>query len=215
MKNRFYFGSLLFCLSIGLTTASHAQQEFTLTTSPTNITSAQAVINLPQLNGNPHAIILAIPQGNTKALNQNPVGVWYYSGKWYVFNSNFAPMLIGLTYKIQYYLNEGPTEFLHLVTQANLIAGESYIDHPALNDKPAVQFSIMQNHSPDIRGGSWRNPHEAKAVYNIATGRWYLKNINTQPLQKGCAYNIVMAGVSTTPTSPTPVNPANPANPTP
>lgn len=182
-----------------LTLSSHAQQEFTLTTSGANITSSQALINLPELNGNAYAIINVIPQGNTSSLNTNPLGVWYYSGKWYVFNSNFNPMLPGLIYKIQYFLMEGPNQFLHLVTQANLGAEGSYIDNPALNNKPNAQFSIMQNHSPDIRAGSWRNPNEAKTGYNASAGKWYITNVNGQPIQKGCAYNIIIGTGTTTP----------------
>ena len=193
MKQYLHFKTIVCCLFIGITIKSHAQQEFTLTTSPANITSAQALINLPELNGNPNAIILGIPQGNTATLNTHPLGVWYYTGRWYLFNTDFMPMLPGLTYKIQYFLSPGTNQFLHLVTQQNLGAEGSYIDNPALNNKPNVQLSIFQNHSPDIRAGSWRNPNEAKTGYNATSGRWYITNKNGQPLQKGCAYNIVVS----------------------
>ncbi len=193
MKQHLYIKTIVCCLFIGIAIKSHAQQEFTLTTTPANITSAQALINLPELNGNANAIILGIPQGNTATLNTHPLGVWYYSGRWYLFNTDFLPMLVGLTYKIQYFLSPGTNQFLHLVTQQNLGAEGTYIDNPALNNKPNVQFSIFQNHSPEIRAGSWRNPNEAKAGYNTTSGRWYITNINGQPLQKGCAYNIVVS----------------------
>jgi hypothetical protein len=200
MKPRMINRKLLLVLFTGIIAlTSHAQQEFTLTTSGANITSSQALINLPELNGNPNAIINVIPQGTTSSVNTNPLGVWYYTGRWYVFNTNFNPMLPGLIYKIQYFLMEGPNQFLHLVTQANLGAEGSYIDNPALNNKPNVQFSIMQNHSPDMRAGSWRNPNAAKTGYNIASGKWYITNVNGQPIQKGCAYNIIIGTGTTTP----------------
>jgi hypothetical protein len=191
-----YLKLFLPALFLLIASHSHAQQEFTLTTSGANITSSQALINLPELNGNPYAIINVIPQGTTSSQNSNPLGVWYYTGKWYVFNSNFNPMVVGLIYKVQYFLMEGPNQFLHLVTQTNLGAEGSYIDNPALNNKPNVQFSIMQNHSPDIRAGSWRNPNEAKKGYNASSGKWYITNVNGQPIQKGCAYNIVVSSAS-------------------
>jgi hypothetical protein len=203
-----YHKVLLAIFTSVIVLCSHAQQEFTLTTSAANITSAQAVINLPELNGNPAAIIMATPQGNTKTLNPNPLGVWYYSGKWYVFNSNFAPMLVGLTYKIQYYINAGTNQFLHLVTQQNLGADGSYIDNPAINNKPNAQFSIIQNHAPTIRSGPWLNPNEAKTGYNAGSGKWYITNINGQALMKGCAYNIVVSAGSGS-SGPDPNNPAS------
>jgi hypothetical protein len=198
---------LVAILSGAISLSSHAQQEFTLTTSAANITSAQALINLPDLNGNPDAIIVATPQGNTASLNTHPPGVWYYSGKWYLFNTDFAPMLAGLTYKVNYFLAPGTNGFLHLVTQQNLGAEGSYIDNPALNNKPNAQFAILQNHSPDTRAGSWRNPNAAKTGYNIASGKWYITNVNGQPLQKGCAYNIFI----NTGGSGQPPNPGDPA----
>jgi hypothetical protein len=200
MKPGIVYHKLLLAFFTGVITLTcHAQQEFTLTTSGANITSSQALINLPELNGNPNAIINAIPQGTTNSVNTNPLGVWYYTGRWYVFNTNFNPMLPGLIYKIQYFLMEGPNQFLHLVSQANLGAEGSYIDNPALNNKPNVQFSIMQNHSPDMRAGSWRNPNEAKTGYNASSGKWYITNVNGQPIQKGCAYNIIIGTGTSTP----------------
>ncbi|HWR32412.1 MAG TPA: hypothetical protein VN451_02720 [Chitinophagaceae bacterium] len=170
-----------------------AQQEFTLTTSAANISSAKALIDLPGLTGNTNAIIIATPLGNTKTSNPHPTGAWYYSGKWNIFNCDFAPMPVGMTYKVQYFLAPGANQFLHLVTQGSLGAEGSYIDNPALNNKPNAQFTIFPNHSPETRAGSWLNPHEAKAAYNASNGKWYITNINGQPLLKGCAYNIVIS----------------------
>lgn len=196
MKKNLNIKTILFCLCIASGINSQAQLEFTLNTVPANITSSQALINLPALNGNPDAIIVATPQGNTATSNTHPLGAWYYSGKWYLFNTDFAPMLPGLSYKIQYFLTPGTNQFLHLVTQQNLGAEGSYIDNPALNNKPNAQFAILQNHSPDIRAGSWRNPNAAKTGYNTASGKWYITNVNGQPIQKGCAYNIMVSSAS-------------------
>ena len=171
---------------------SYAQQEFTLTTSAANIISAKALIDLPGLTGDTAAIIVATPLGNTKASNPNPIGAWYYSGKWNIFNSNFAPMPVGLTYKIQYFLARGPNQFLHMVTPLNLGSEGTYIDNPALNNNPNAQFSFLQNHSPDVRTGSWLNAFEEKVGYSTAAGKWYITNIGGQAIQKGCFYNIVV-----------------------
>lgn len=212
MKQQLRLTTILFCFFIALV-KSYAQQEFTLTTSPANITSAQALINLPELNGNPSAVIAAFPVGNTGTLNTHPLGVWYYSGKWYLFNSDFSPMVVGLIYKIRYFLAPGTNQFLHAVTQQNLGAQGSYIDNPELNNKPNAQFTIFQNHSPEIRPGSWRNPNEAKAAYNTSSGKWYITNINGQPMQKGCAYNIVVsAGTGSTGSDPSNTSSAGSCN---
>ncbi|MBL0274120.1 MAG: hypothetical protein IPQ06_13875 [Chitinophagaceae bacterium] len=110
-------------------------------------------------------------------------------------------MPVGLTYKVQYFLTPGANQFLHLVTQQNLGAEGSYIDNPALNNKPNAQFSIFPNHSPDTRAGSWLNPYEAKTGYSSSAGRWFITNTGGQAILKGCAYNIVISstGISTLP----------------
>ena len=191
----------LAALLILTATGSHAQQEYTLTTTTANISSAKALIDLPGLSGKTDAIIIATPLGNTKTMNTHPIGAWYYSGKWNIFNCDFAPMPVGLNYKVQYFLTPGANQFLHLVTQQNLGAEGSYIDNPALNNKPNAQFSIFQNHSPNTRAGSWLNPYEAKTGYSSSAGRWFITNTGGQAILKGCAYNIVISstGISTLP----------------
>ena len=174
MKKQFQAIKLFFPVFFIITALnSHAQQEFTLTTSTSNIISAKALIDLPGLTGNPDAIIIATQLANSTTSNTNPVGAWYYSGKWNIFNTNFAAMSVGLSYKVQYFLAPGPNAFLHLVTLQNLGTDGSYIDNPALNNKPNVQFTIFQNHSPDIRTGSWLNPYHAIKAYSAAAGKWW------------------------------------------
>lgn len=192
MKQYLHFKTILFCLLISLAINSHAQQEYTLNTTPANLYATKALIDLPGLTGNPDAIIIGIPLGNTKTANNHPIGAWYYSGKWYVFNSDHAVMNTGLSFKVQYTISPGPDQFLHLVTQQSLGAEGTYIDNPALNNKPNVQFAIFQNHSPEIRMGSWLNQHEAKTGYSATSGKWFITNVNGQPIQKGAAYNIMI-----------------------
>lgn len=203
MKLKIIYRKLLLAIFIGVIALnSHAQLEYTLTTTAANTVSSRSLIDVPGLTGNPNAIIIATPLGNTKTMNPHPTGAWYYSGKWNIFNCNHAVMPLGLTYKVQYFLTAGPNQFLHLVTLQNLGSEGSYIDNPALNNKPNVQFTILPNHSPEVRAGSWLNSSEAKAAYNTSTGRWYITNIGGQQMQKGCAYNIVVGATGSTGSDP-------------
>jgi len=47
---------------------------------------------MPGLSGNPLAIIVATPLGDTELLNPNPLGAWYYAEKWNINNTNGAVM---------------------------------------------------------------------------------------------------------------------------
>ena len=82
MKLRF-----ILCLIIPLVLPARAlAQELTSTATSANTVSSKTLIDLPGLTGNPMAIIVATPVGNTAQLNTHPVGAWYYSGKWNIFN---------------------------------------------------------------------------------------------------------------------------------
>ena len=110
--------SLMFVLA-GAVSGGYAQ-ELTLTTTNANTVSSKSSIDLPGLTGNPLAIIVAMPLGNTELLNTHPIGAWYYSGKWNIFNSDHAVMPIGAKYKVEFVLTPDATHFMHLVTQQNL-----------------------------------------------------------------------------------------------
>lgn len=168
-------------------------QEFTLRTSASNVISSKASIARPGLDGNPEAIIVATPVGDTARSNPHPIGAWYYNGKWNIFNTDHAAMPSGLVYKVQAFAEPGPNRFLHVVTYDNLSAASSYIDNPAINGNPNVQLVILQNHAPDARAYNL-NANEARATYNAASGKWSIANVNGKPLYPNTAYNVYVAG---------------------
>lgn len=195
------FAASFFCVTAGFA------QEVSHKTTAKNTMSSKSTIDAPGLEGNPLAIIVATPTGDTERLNTNPIGAWYYGGKWNIFNSNHLVMPLGATYTIKYFLRPGSNEFLHVVTKENLTANRSYINNDALNGRPDAQFQILQNHSPDFRPPPYLNPYKAAAAYSTTEGRWYIANINGEPLYRNTAYNIVVsnsgAAVSTNTRPPT------------
>ncbi len=207
-KAKITFGLLII---LGLA-ASTSAQEFTLTTTNANLTSSRASVDMPGLTGNPLAIIVATPVGNTAMLNPHPIGAWYYSGKWNIFNTDHAVMPVGAKYKVRFFLQPGPNQFMHLVTKENLGAEGSYIDNPALNNNPGAQLQILENYAPEVRTPYYLNRFEAKAGYSSAAGRWYIANINGEPIGRGTVYNIVI-GAAVANTGPTaPAGPQIPKN---
>jgi len=106
-------------------------QEFTFTTSTTNITAAMARLDVPGLAHNLQAIIVATPLGTTQTSNQHAIGAWFYNDKWYIFNSDNVTLTVGLTFKVEVFLTPGANQFLHIITNSNLSGGSSYIDNPA------------------------------------------------------------------------------------
>jgi hypothetical protein len=180
----------LFAL-ISLSAVNGYGQEFTLTTTARNTVSSKATIEVPALSGNPDAVIIATPLGDSETRNPHTIGAWYYSGKWNIFNTDHANLAEGLTYKVQYFLRRDANHFVHVMTKANITGSGSVIDSPALNGNPNAQFTIFQNHAPDDRTGSL-NKHAAAAEYDAAGGKWFIKNVNGERLFPDTAYNIVV-----------------------
>ena len=210
MKARF---SLVLFIVLTLTASnSFAQQELTLTTTKENLISSKATIDMPGLSGNPDAIIVATPLGDTLKMNPHPIGAWYYNGKWNIFNTDHATMPVGVKFKVQVFLKPDANHFLHTVTKENLIGDISYIDNPALNNNPNAQVVIFQNHSSENRAAAL-NKYEAKAEYDQTAGKWTIKNVNGKRMYPDTAYNIVVASTGTVAANPSlPI--ATPYNPT-
>ena len=196
MKNKFQHLKLFLPALLIITALSSYAQEFTLTTTSANVSGYRALIDLPGLSGDPVAIILVTPLGNTATLNPHPIGAYYNQAKWWIINLDQKAIIPGLTYKVQYYLNPGPNQFLHLITIKNMGRDGSYIANPALNNNPNAQFKIFQNWAPEVRAGG-NNRYETKVGYSSAAGRWYITNVNNERLEVPSAYNIVITGGGT------------------
>ena len=183
---------LLLLVVIGSSVTRSSAQDFTLTTSATNIVSSKASIDRPGIAGNPLAIIVATPIGDTAKNNPHAIGAWYYKDRWNIFNTDHAVMPVNARYKIEYFPTPDANHFLYIVTASNLGDDGSYLDNPALNGNPNAVFKILQNYVPDNRAGYSLNPNEAKAMYNSASGKWYIANVNGKFLLPNTAYSVVI-----------------------
>ena len=77
-----------------------APAAFVHTVTSTSCGSSQcSVIDNPATNGNPTAIVM-VTQLWTSVYNAHPVGVYYTSGKWAVFNEDLAAMPAGAKFNI-------------------------------------------------------------------------------------------------------------------
>src|SRR5215210_1726183 len=151
---------LVLLIALSLAAADSFAQEITLTTTAANLVASKATIDMPGLAGNPQAIIVATPLGDTATLNPRPIGAWYYNGKWNIFNTDHATMPAGLKFKVRVFLKPDAGQFLHVMTKETLSDGVSFIDYSALNGNPNARLTIFQNHAPDNRPG-YLNKYEA------------------------------------------------------
>lgn len=126
-------------------------------TGATAGTSAHiTVLDHPQLNGNPKAIIFILPNFNlngAEATGQDykqNAGVWYDSGRsrWTIFNQNTKePMPLNMTFNVMVAPPNSPNCFTFTVTEASKtgFGNSAFMDHPATNGKSNAMLLLTQN----------------------------------------------------------------------
>ncbi len=187
--------TVLMTIIAAVAVSGFAQQEFTVTKDKTF--SSTIPLDAPGLTGNSLAIVMVTPVAGTENTNPHPIGVVYKAGKWHIFNSDNWAMPAGAKYNVQFFPQAGPNQFLHLVTQQNLGTEGSYIDNPALNNRPGAQLKILQSSAPGMgTHGYGTNAYEARAAYSPTAGKWYIANINGSKLTSSIAYNIIVSSAT-------------------
>jgi hypothetical protein len=197
---------LLIALS---TSASYAQQQFThtVTKANKNCNTVCSVLDIPELNNNPAAVILITPIGNAKDLNPHPIGAYYmYLKKWSIFNLDAVGITEGAKYKVEYYANSGPDRFVYMVPRQVRLSDIPYIDREGLNGNPNAQIRVFPTSSPTH--GALYNRDDVKVEYDAAAAKWYIANVNGKPVPWEAVYNVFLSpsGIANT-TSPTPTRP--------
>jgi hypothetical protein len=61
-------------------------------------------IDHPSTNGHPNALVLVTanwsPAGRGDVYNNHSIGVWYYQGKWAIFNQDRVAMPLGAAFNV-------------------------------------------------------------------------------------------------------------------
>ena len=205
MKNNIILYSIVF-----IAISSHAQQPFTHTATKANIFCNYdcTLLDVPELNNNPEAIILVTPiLEKGENLNPHPIGVYYFKNKWSIFNLDGKAIPAGAMFNVEYVARPDATHFQYLITRENLQGdGSSFIDHPALNNKPNSQFRFITSWVPELHGAT-ANRDEVTIQFNADAGKWYFSNTNKKPLFARVAFNIIIPNEGNTVADPVKGNP--------
>jgi hypothetical protein len=186
-------------LLLSTASAASAQQQIihTVTAQSRSCNTTCSVIDVPELNGNPIAIILITPiLVNGGNLNPHPIGAYYmYLKKWSVFNLDAVQMNVGAKFKIEYYAGPASDRFLYLVPERVHITDVSYIDHAGLNSNPAAQVRVFPVNPPSR--SALFDKEKYKVEYDAAASKWFIANINGTPVPSGAAFNVVFSSGGT------------------
>lgn len=168
-----------------------AQQQIVQTVTKANksCNSTCSVIDIPELNGNPAAIIFITPVGNSSDLNPHPIGAYFmYMKKWSVFNLDGVTITDGARFNVEYYAAPGPDRFAYTVPQRQKQGEPSYIDHVGLNFNPNAQVRVFPASSP-TRGALF-NRGPVKVEYDPVAFKWFIANVDGTPVMPDTVYNV-------------------------
>jgi hypothetical protein len=174
---------------------SYAQQQVTQTVTAQNrgCNATCSVIDIPELNNNPVAILFITPVlVNGANLNPHPIGANYmYQNKWSIFNLDGTAIPLGAKFNVEYYANPDATHFVYVLPQRVHFTDISYIDYAGLNNNPNAQIRVFPHVSANA-GYLW-NRLDVKVEYDAAVSKWFIANLNGTPIAPDAAYNIMFS----------------------
>ncbi len=198
MKKQFqYLSMFLVTLLFIIALSSTAQKQFTHTATKenNNCNGNCTLLDIPELNNNPFAIIRVTPiLENGVNLNPHPIGVYFVRKQWHIFNLDQTSIPAGAKFNVNYVASSDSRFFQYSIARENIQKdGSALIDHPALNNNPNVKFSFFQSWLPELGGGRLYNRDEVSMQFNNETEKWYVSNNNEKPLWAMVTYNIVIS----------------------
>ena len=185
----------LLILLIATASVAYAQQQFIQTVSKDNknCNAVCSVIDIPELNGNPSAIVFVKPIGSSSTVNPHPIGAYFmYLKKWSVFNLDGAAITDGAKFSVEYYINPDANHFVYIVPPRAHLSDPAYIDHEGLNNNPNVQFFVVP-HVSATTGNIW-NKYDTTVRYDASAAKWYIATVNGSPISPDSAFNITFTG---------------------
>lgn len=119
-------------------------------------------------------------------LTAQPIGVWYSSTTWRIFNQNLAAMPTGMEFNL-FVPQETDGTFVHTATVGNLSGHFTTIDQPDLNNTPNKIVLATSNWNPESLPGVYNN-HTTSMGYFPPS--WFVLNNDFGAMSVGAAFNI-------------------------
>ncbi len=178
--------------SFNIHVASDDETTIVHTTATANTSVHITTIDDSRIDNNPNALLTVTqnwnPGGVGDTYNDHPFGVYYFGGKWRIFNQDFAAMPENAAFNILI----PPTDlaaFTHWATAANSDAQVTYIDHPLLNGNPDATVLATQNWNPGGAGQVY-NDHHFGIWYSTVQQKWSIFNQDLEDMPEGAAFNV-------------------------
>ena len=152
-----------------------------------NTTNNYTYIDHARTNGQPSKILFVTHDyGSRGPYVTSPLGVWYSSGKWTIFQQNRKPLPANAKFNILVQTTADRGVFIHRASHNNTGGHITTIDHPDTNGKPNAKIIVTQHY------GSSRtyNNHPIGVYYS--GGKWKIFNQDRAAIAEGAMFNILV-----------------------
>jgi len=165
---------------------------FVQTATVSNSAFHYTTIDNALTNNNPNALVMVTPNWNPGGLgatfDNHPIGVWYGSSKWNIFNQDLAAMPLNASFNV-FVLPVYAGAFVHIASSANITSNSTSIDNALTNGNPNAIIFVTPNYNPGGSGGKYHNRNIG--VWNNG-GEWLIFNQDGTPMAAGAAFNVLV-----------------------
>lgn len=163
---------------------------FTHKATAANIAGHITTLDYPLTNNNPNATVFVTlnsdPGGIGGIYDNHPVGVYYVTGKWRIFNEDTQPMPLNASFNV-FAPTSGSNVFVHTATAGNTSGIGTSIDNPLTNGNQNALLLITQNWDPGGVGGIY-NAHPVGVLFQA--NKWFIVNVDSASMPIGASFNV-------------------------
>jgi hypothetical protein len=172
-------------------TPTPAPPYFIQKATASNSTYDYTVINNPYTNGNTNAKLMVTPNwnppGNSGTYDNHPIGVYYTSGKWAIFNQDGTSIPTGATFNV-WVVPNSDNPFVWTAGTNTTSSDYTTINMPSLNGDSSAWLLVTPNWNPGGSGDIYDN-HPIGVFYTGS--QWAIFNQDLAAMPNGAAFNVV------------------------
>ncbi len=177
---------------------ANKETSFVLKATASNIKPAPndyvVVIDHPLLNNNPNAMVYAMHNWNPPGISSNvidnhPLGVLYFSGRWTVYHTDFQPIPLNAAYNI-FVTYPKANAYSVEVDDQNSTASTLHLNHSQLNSHADAVFFAIENFTPSESIVGYTYGYPTYAAYDSGSGVWNILRVGGPNYNDNQAYNV-------------------------
>ena len=175
--------------------ASSSSTHFSVTATSSNTVGVTTAINNAATNGKPHALLFVSPSyaynGVCGCVYENhPIGVYYTSGEWVIFNQDSMAMALGTEFNVL--VVSAPSSTAFVLTATSPSGDSAFINSPKTNSKTSVKLQVTQLLDPGGLCPCVNNAHSVGVWYDRAKSEWAAFNEDELAMPAGASFNVLV-----------------------